>query len=222
MKPHRFGKRGPKTFLIDEEGQVYKKCSKCDQILLLTEQNFYKQNTTTSGFRSQCKKCCDAFQMNRYYNEPGFKERLDHDSEKWRRNNLEKVRQWNKQRYHKDIDASRARTRQAVKEYRDRCTPGVYGIFNKQKKIVYVGESRQIEMRWTQHRSALSTGVKCNQTLLEDWRLGGEDSFEFRILYEMKHSTKDERLLKEEQTILEYEKRGYKVYNKRKKCTKII
>jgi hypothetical protein len=29
----------------------------------------------------------------------------------------------------------------------------------------------------------------------------------------MKHSTKDERLLKEEQTILEYENKGYKVYN---------
>jgi hypothetical protein len=213
MKPYRFGKCGPKTYLIDEEGQVYKKCSKCKQILLLTEQNFYKQNTAASGFRSQCKKCCDAFHMNRYHNEPEFRERLGQDNKKWRRNNPEKVRQWRKQRYHKDIEASRAKTRQAVKEYRDRCTSGVYGIFNKQKKIVYVGESAQIEMRWTSHRSALNTGVKCNQTLLEDWRLGGEDSFEFRILYEMKHSTKDERLLKEEQTILEYENKGYKVYN---------
>jgi hypothetical protein len=150
----------------------------------LTEQNFYKQNTTAYGFRAQCKKCCDAFHMSRYHSEPALK-------------NLRK-------------------------KYKEQTTEGVYVIINTKHKTVYVGESKQIEWRWQQHRSNLKHGYHPSLELLKDWGLFGSASFEFIVSYKMKNSTKDKRLLKEEQTILEYEKRGYKVYNKRKKCTKII
>jgi hypothetical protein len=69
MKKIRLGKRGGSYILEDDNGNHHYQCSKCKEIKLLNDQNFYKQNIKKSGFRGTCKQCCDKYIMNRYHND---------------------------------------------------------------------------------------------------------------------------------------------------------
>ena len=57
MKKFRFNKTGPSNDYIDDLGIIHRKCSKCGTIKQLSEGNFWRQQTTRSGFRSKCKLC---------------------------------------------------------------------------------------------------------------------------------------------------------------------
>ena len=57
MKKKRLGSRG-KSFIYEaNDGTLFQKCTSCSLILELSPDNFWKQKTTKSGYRSKCKKC---------------------------------------------------------------------------------------------------------------------------------------------------------------------
>lgn len=58
---------------------------------------------------------------------------------------------------------------------------GVYKIKNKINNKIYVGESLNIERRWTEHITSLSNNKHHSYKLQEDWNKYGEDNFEFTV-----------------------------------------
>lgn len=59
---------------------------------------------------------------------------------------------------------------------------GVYLIRNTQNGKVYVGQSRNIRQRWTDHRKALRRSTHPNPHLQASWCKYGEASFEFEVV----------------------------------------
>ena len=57
MKRKRLGERGNSWIYESDEGVLFQKCISCSSILELSIDNFWKQKTTKSGYRSRCKKC---------------------------------------------------------------------------------------------------------------------------------------------------------------------
>ena len=72
-------------------------------------------------------------------------------------------------------------------------TSGVYAIINKKKNKIYIGQSRNIEKRWKDHRNCLDIDV--------DIKNDGEENFDFIII----EKVKDKKLLhKREQYWIEH------------------
>lgn len=214
MKKIRIGERGPSYVLQDEKGNTFYQCSKCEEIKQLNSENFYKQNTKISGFRSICKTCCDSYQMNRYNNEEGFKEVIKQNVKKWTKENPEKAKEIRQRGYYKDHEKSKKRTKDNLKKWKkNKCTSGIYAIENLKEKKIYIGESYAIENRWISHKYCLKTGIKVNRKLKKDWDKLGEENFKFDILINLSGSSKIERLIQEEKTIMKYELEGYQIYN---------
>lgn len=61
-------------------------------------------------------------------------------------------------------------------------TCGVYLIVCKPTGKSYVGSSKQIPARWTQHRRVLNAGKSNSRYLQHAWSKHGENAFEFSIL----------------------------------------
>lgn len=61
---------------------------------------------------------------------------------------------------------------------------GVYKITNKENGKFYIGSSKDITNRFSQHRSALRKGIHSNQHLQNAWVLYGEAAFVFEIIEE--------------------------------------
>ena len=59
---------------------------------------------------------------------------------------------------------------------------GIYCIENIANNKKYIGLSRDIERRWTEHRSELNRGDHINQYLQSAWKLYGEDAFKFYVV----------------------------------------
>jgi group I intron endonuclease len=59
---------------------------------------------------------------------------------------------------------------------------GVYVIANKVNKKVYVGASSNIKARLSAHKTQLRAGRHHCKPLQEDWKIFGEDSFDFKVL----------------------------------------
>jgi len=59
---------------------------------------------------------------------------------------------------------------------------GIYCIYNKVSKKIYIGSSFDIKKRWVAHKSDLRTRRSNNSYLQRAWDKYGEDSFEFKIL----------------------------------------
>lgn len=80
-------------------------------------------------------------------------------------------------------------------------TAGVYAIRNTADGMAYVGSSRNIEKRWSVHRSFLKHGRSRTTKLTTAWRAVEGYGFDFIILEET--SAEDARLVEAEQRWLE-------------------
>lgn len=63
-------------------------------------------------------------------------------------------------------------------------TCGIYLISNLINNKVYVGQSINIEKRWTQHKRELRNSIHENKKLQNAWNKYGEENFEFSIACE--------------------------------------
>ena len=61
---------------------------------------------------------------------------------------------------------------------------GVYCIENTDTHKKYIGQSKNIQKRWTEHKWSLNNNVHDNDYLQKAWNKYGEDSFTFSILEE--------------------------------------
>lgn len=68
------------------------------------------------------------------------------------------------------------------KKYASVC--GVYKIENLLNGKVYIGKSKNIRNRWSEHRSELNNGTHINNHLQSSWNKYGEDNFRFDVIYE--------------------------------------
>ena len=219
MKKIKIGKTWNAWCWEDESGVKHKECTQCNTLLELCTENFYKQNTTKSGFRGPCRKCCDKKAMIYRNNN---KEKLKELQKKWAQNNRERI---NKSQRDKraslspeELEIVREKGRQASMNWkRNKCTSGIYTITNKVNGKVYVGESYAIENRWSSHRSQMKKGgTRANKEMLEDWNKHGEGAFEFEIIKELTNSTKEDRLIEEERAIKKFHSNGITTYNRRR------
>ena len=67
-------------------------------------------------------------------------------------------------------------------------TCGIYMIQNKVNNKMYIGQSKDIEDRWKDHRKKLKGGYHENKYLQSDWNKYEQDNFEFSILLECKEN----------------------------------
>ncbi len=72
-------------------------------------------------------------------------------------------------------------------------TVGIYAIENLKTGDRYVGQSVNIEKRWSQHRQDLNAGTAYSRALQEAWNDYGGESFAFRILEVCSPTELDER-----------------------------
>ena len=63
-------------------------------------------------------------------------------------------------------------------------TCGIYMIMNNINKKKYIGQSRNIEYRWNQHKSLLNRNKHHNKYLQNSWNKYGESVFDFIIIEE--------------------------------------
>ena len=63
-------------------------------------------------------------------------------------------------------------------------TCGIYLISNLINNKIYVGQSINIEKRWTQHKRELRNNIHENKRLQNAWNKYGEENFEFSIVEE--------------------------------------
>ena len=76
---------------------------------------------------------------------------------------------------------------------------GIYKIQNTVNGKIYVGQSKDIEDRWTHHKYNLRNGKHANYLLQEDWYIFGENNFRFSVIEECKEH---ELINKEQEWIL--------------------
>lgn len=61
---------------------------------------------------------------------------------------------------------------------------GIYQITCTENELIYIGSSKHIEKRWTEHKWALNNNTHVNMFLQADWNEYGEDSFIFEVIEE--------------------------------------
>ena len=79
---------------------------------------------------------------------------------------------------------------------------GVYKIENLVNGKVYIGKSKNIGVRWSEHRSELNNGTHINPHLQSAWYKYGESNFRFDVIY--KAIDEDDALKHEEYYIAKY------------------
>ena len=89
---------------------------------------------------------------------------------------------------------------------------GVYCILNKKNNKIYIGSSKDVFGRKTQHYSELRGGYHENTYLQNSWNKYGEDSFEFIVLEEVKDGD-EARYSREQYYIDRYYDEGKNCYN---------
>lgn len=89
---------------------------------------------------------------------------------------------------------------------------GVYKITNTLNGRVYYGSTQEFGKRWNSHIRMLKKNDHHNRFLQFDYNKCGDKCFVFEIL-ETVDGSKEERLLKEEQYLLEFFDSGNKCYN---------
>ena len=70
---------------------------------------------------------------------------------------------------------------------------GIYIITSLRNQKVYIGQSKHIEKRWEEHRTALQKNVHQNKHLQRAWNKYGEKNFIFSILEECSENMLDVR-----------------------------
>ena len=81
-------------------------------------------------------------------------------------------------------------------------TSGIYKITNDRTGETYIGQSKNIEKRWEQHKEELSHGIHHNKGMQYDYHYG--DTFSYEIL-EKTEPNKQTLNQKEEQYISKYD-----------------
>lgn len=87
---------------------------------------------------------------------------------------------------------------------------GIYSITNKINNKIYIGQSINIESRWSHHRNELNNNKHRNCYLQNSWNKYGESNFEFNIVY--KTNSEDLKNLNEKE--LYYINKYESMYNK--------
>lgn len=93
----------------------------------------------------------------------------------------------------------------AIKELKLR---GIYAIEVPSLKCIYIGQSKNIQSRWSQHRHVLNKGT-CEVKELQDYWNNHKDLFEFKVL----EITDSDLLNKERAYAEEYVQKGYTLFN---------
>jgi predicted GIY-YIG superfamily endonuclease len=70
---------------------------------------------------------------------------------------------------------------------------GIYKIENLINGKIYIGQSIDIEKRWSVHKAELNRNYHCNNHLQNAWNKYGEENFEFVIIEECDNSQLNER-----------------------------
>ena len=86
---------------------------------------------------------------------------------------------------------------------------GIYIIRNKDNGKMYIGQSKNLESRWAQHKTELRANRHPNRYLQGAWNKHGEDAFEFEILEYCSLDELDEK----EQYYIKFYDSGKKGYN---------
>lgn len=61
---------------------------------------------------------------------------------------------------------------------------GIYCFYNKKEDAYYIGQSKNIEIRYQKHLLQLRQNIHKNYKLQKAWIRDGEDAFEFKVLME--------------------------------------
>lgn len=85
---------------------------------------------------------------------------------------------------------------------------GVYALEVPEMKCVYIGQSKNIQSRWSQHRWTLNKGT-CEVKELQDAWIKHKDMFQFKVL----ELTDCNMLEKEKAYAEQYVKNGYTLFN---------
>ena len=70
---------------------------------------------------------------------------------------------------------------------------GIYKILNTVNGKVYIGQSKHIKQRWSEHKKELRANRHPNSHLQRSWNKYGEESFQHIILEECEENILDER-----------------------------
>lgn len=94
---------------------------------------------------------------------------------------------------------------------------GIYKITNLGTGKVYIGESFDIESRWTQHKNDLLNNLHINKLIQNDFNVYGKRYFKFEILQEYSTEkplvTQAHLILLEDAWIKLYKERNIELYN---------
>lgn len=98
---------------------------------------------------------------------------------------------------------------------------GVYSITNTKNHHIYIGESFDIERRWSKHKQDLEHGTHHNYLLQRDYDAYKEDAFIYRVLQEINRDEEHNTnlriqallLMLEDAYIKKYKENGYILYN---------
>lgn len=82
---------------------------------------------------------------------------------------------------------------------------GIYLIFSHNTNHFYIGQSKSIYCRFSQHRKALNENLHHNKTLQEIWNNSTSDNFTFKSLFIDNNIDQENLKLKETEFIKEFE-----------------
>lgn len=90
---------------------------------------------------------------------------------------------------------------------------GIYKICNTKNGKVYIGQAKNIRLRWSSHVDELVSNKHCNKDLLEDFQRYGFEVFTVELIEKCKPD-KDVLLSRERYWISQYCKQGIVLYNR--------
>jgi hypothetical protein len=207
-----------------------KECPRCGETKPVSEYN--KNKSTSDGLQHACRSC----QKKRYENNKekvtltrakyyqANKEAFARRAAKSRYGpNREKILERQRQYYHENreyfierkkeqYEANREYYLEYAKEYFQKLPAAVYKIENKITGKIYIGQSTQYSVRWTQHRFKMRHGK--HHCLQHDYDKYGIESFEFSVIQEYPCDTDSDTLLQHERrAINQYLAEGKELYN---------
>jgi len=205
-----------------------KKCAKCGVEKLLQE--FNKDKHRKDGHCHLCKVCHRLRskkwnQDNPEYRKKYVEKNRDKINERRRKRysenpehyleynkkyclSPEKKREYQQQRYSKNPEYFIAQQ----EKHRSKQPACIYKIVNSITNKIYIGQTLNGKMRWTQHLSALKNNRHHVLEMQKDYDEYGKEVFEWFIIETMK---KDKILLekRENEIIKQYSEEGKKLYN---------
>jgi hypothetical protein len=127
-----------------------KKCNKCSETKSISE--FSKNKASKDGVNNRCK-VCDKFATKQWQlDNPEYSKE---NAKNWRINNLERkkelVKNW--------ILNNSERQKKNIKNWKYK-TSGVYAIYDNNNTLLYIGQSKQLNGRISNHKSFIKNPAK--------------------------------------------------------------